>query len=76
MFTGQQDSIDLDKGNNYIHKRSAREKYPLLHRRKRSAGQYIEIKAVVAPDAAKFHGADTRKFVTTVLNIVSYKCIN
>lgn len=42
-----------------------------LRRRRRSAGQYLEIKVVVAPDAAKFHGADTRKFVTTVLNIVS-----
>ncbi|XP_071156036.1 A disintegrin and metalloproteinase with thrombospondin motifs 16-like isoform X1 [Mytilus edulis] len=72
-ITGQQDSIDLDEGNNYIHKRSARVKYPLLRRRKRSAGQYIEIKAVVAPDAAKFHGADTRKFVTTVLNIAAQR---
>jgi hypothetical protein len=42
-----------------------------LRRRRRSAGQYLEIKAVIAPDAAKFHGADTQKFVTTVLNIVS-----
>ncbi|CAG2226974.1 ADAMTS13 [Mytilus edulis] len=44
-----------------------------ISRRKRSAGQYIEIKAVVAPDAAKFHGADTRKFVTTVLNIAAQR---
>ncbi|XP_052091149.1 A disintegrin and metalloproteinase with thrombospondin motifs 12-like [Mytilus californianus] len=72
-ITGQQISDDLDEGNNYIHKRSERQKYPLLHRRKRSAGQYIEIKAVVAPDAAKFHGADTRKFVTTVLNIAAQR---
>lgn len=37
---------------------------------RRSARRYLETKVVVAPDSHKFHGSDTTRFVTTVMNMV------